>query len=143
MQESDIPVVLSIGLTALSDSDSFVSFIEDYPTMDHQTYKCFVAVKDDFVIGHMSVMVTPDCADILFFYVQENERQNGVGSYMLRMLEKALKANEVPKIMLEVRKSNLVAQRTYVTNGFLLEVIREGYYKNGEDAYIMYKKVGE
>ncbi len=142
MEKEDIQLVLSLGLTSLRDGDSFASLIESYDSLDHNLYKFYVAEKDGFVIAHMSIMVTVDCADILFFYVQENERQNGVASYMLRKLEKTLEVNEVPKMMLEVRKSNLVAQRTYVTNGFLMETIRYGYYKNGEDAYIMSKKVG-
>ncbi len=142
MEKEDIQLVLSLGLTSLHDGGSFASLIESYDSLDHNTYKFYVAEKDGFVIGHLSIMVTLDCADILFLFVQETERKNGVASYMLRQLEKTLEFNKVPKMMLEVRKSNLVAQRTYVTNGFLMETIRYNYYSNGEDAYIMLKKVG-
>ncbi len=44
-------------------------------------------------------------------------------------------------IRLEVRESNLAAQRLYESFGFTAEAVRKGYYHNpSEDAIIMWRQ---
>lgn len=45
-----------------------------------------------------------------------------------------------PRITLEVRRSNVVAQRLYAAHGFLEAGVRRGYYsETGEDALILWR----
>ncbi len=142
MKPEEMKYVLSLGLASMSDSGAFVSLMDDYKNLDKKSFKFYVACEDDEIIGHISFSVTPDFADILFLFVVNERRQQGVATFMIKNLDKLLEHNNIKKILLEVRKSNILGQRTYVTNGFLVEDIRKGYYDNGEDAYVMSKKVG-
>jgi ribosomal-protein-alanine N-acetyltransferase len=48
------------------------------------------------------------------------------------------KAQSVTRVMLEVRKSNLAAQKLYEAFGFSTTGVRKGYYSDdGEDALAM------
>jgi ribosomal-protein-alanine N-acetyltransferase len=67
-------------------------------------------------------------------------RRQGVGNFMLDILKKRMSLFGIASILLEVRKSNKVAQDFYRENGFNELSIRKDYYqtKNGrEDAIIM------
>ena len=72
--------------------------------------------------------------------VIEAMRRKGVGNFMLDILKKRMSLFGIASILLEVRKSNKVAQDFYRENGFNELSIRKDYYqtKNGrEDAIIM------
>ncbi len=143
MKPEEMKLVLSLGLANMPDSRGFATHMDDYKKLDKDTYKFYVAHEDDQIVGHIAFSVTPDFADILFLFVVSEHRQKGIASFMLQTFDKLLEHNGVKKIMLEVRKGNILGQRTYVTNGFLVQDIRKGYYDNGEDAYVMTKKVGK
>jgi ribosomal protein S18 acetylase RimI-like enzyme len=44
-------------------------------------------------------------------------------------------------VMLEVRVSNLAAQQLYRSCGYSITQRMNGYYQNGEDAYLMLKSL--
>ena len=67
-------------------------------------------------------------------------RRQGIGNFMLDILKKRMNLAGITAVLLEVRKSNKVAQDFYRENGFQELSIRKDYYqtKNGrEDAIIM------
>jgi ribosomal-protein-alanine N-acetyltransferase len=54
------------------------------------------------------------------------------------------KAQSMTRVMLEVRKSNLAAQKLYETFGFSTTGVRKGYYSDdGEDALAMTLEVND
>ena len=55
-------------------------------------------------------------------------------------MEKALELG-VSKVSLEVRPSNHVAQHLYHKYGFQFTEVHHGYYRDGEDAYLMVKQL--
>ena len=50
-----------------------------------------------------------------------------------------MKKNEVFSITLEVRVSNISAQKLYESLGFKKILIKNNYYSDGEDAFFMMK----
>jgi ribosomal-protein-alanine N-acetyltransferase len=48
----------------------------------------------------------------------------------------------VVDLTLEVRPSNLNAINLYIKSGFKQVSVRKAYYNNGEDAFLMYKRLG-
>ena len=52
---------------------------------------------------------------------------------------KEMKENEVFSITLEVRVSNIKAQRLYEKLGFKNTLLKKSYYSDGEDAFYMVK----
>ena len=66
----------------------------------------------------------------------------GVGEAITRALIDEARSNEINRMTLEVRISNIVAQNLYKKLGFKLCGIRPEYYDdNREDAYIMWKDI--
>ena len=67
-------------------------------------------------------------------------RRCGAGSRIIDKLLEICRSEGIKSLTLEVRKSNIPAQRLYEKYGFKAEGIRKGYYSdNGEDALIMWR----
>jgi ribosomal-protein-alanine N-acetyltransferase len=89
------------------------------------------------VVGYISIMDLNDSAKIISFAVKREFQGKGIGEMLIdeaieRCLERGRKS-----IMLEVRVSNERAQRLYKKKGFKVVDILPGYYRDGEDAYLM------
>ena len=67
----------------------------------------------------------------------------GIGSKLYLTLENKTKELNAREILLEVRKSNIKAQKFYEKFGFKEIFVRPKYYKNGEDALILRKELYE
>ncbi len=74
--------------------------------------------------------------------VLEGYRRMGIGSALLReAIGLMLNHYDVNSIYLEVRVSNNPAIRLYEKFGFVKARIIRGYYRDGEDAYVMVKRI--
>jgi ribosomal-protein-alanine N-acetyltransferase len=79
-----------------------------------------------------------DEAHIGAFAVARAFRQQGLGSFLLERFIAGMKLSGVRKIHLEVRSSNLAAQRLYFKHGFERVGLRKNYYtKEKEDALLL------
>jgi ribosomal-protein-alanine N-acetyltransferase len=102
-----------------------------------------VAEEPDGVTGFMIYWVIPPEAHLINLAVLPGAQGRGVGAAMLERLLSVARAEVVSQIFLEVRASNLVAQRLYAAVGFEQIDVRRGYYAdNGEDALVLYCEVG-
>ena len=73
--------------------------------------------------------------------VDADFKRVGIGYNLLSALFDICKKENCPDITLEVRVSNIAAQKLYEKAGFINEGIRKKYYEdNGEDAMIMWKR---
>lgn len=77
---------------------------------------------------------------LLFAVVPEFARQ-GIGSTLMRWLEKMAATAGIERIHLEVRAKNLAAQRFYEALGFERRASIRGYYQGREDAVRMMRAV--
>ncbi len=96
-----------------------------------------VALHNGIVIGYVQCWYTLDSADIINVAVSEVYKKQGVGKILIRDLIEHLRQRKVENIFLEVRVSNLPAQKLYKAFGFITLSKRERYYVNGEDALVM------
>ena len=100
----------------------------------------FVIILNSQIVGFCIANKVLDECHLQNISVIENMRRQGVGNFMLDILKKRMNLSGMETILLEVRKSNKVAQDFYRGNGFQELSIRKDYYqtKNGrEDAIIM------
>ena len=100
----------------------------------------FVAVKDSVLIGFCIANKVLDECHLQNISVIEGMRRQGLGNFMLAVLIERMKLADMRTVLLEVRRSNKVAQDFYRKNGFTELSVRKDYYqtKNGrEDAIIM------
>jgi [ribosomal protein S18]-alanine N-acetyltransferase len=94
------------------------------------------------IIGYGGLWLTVDDAHVTTIAVDPQHRGLGVGELLLNGLIDAAYELQARMLTLEVRVSNVVAQRLYVKYGFQPAGTRPRYYTdNGEDALIMWTEV--
>ncbi len=90
------------------------------------------------IIGYAGMWLILDEAHVTTIAVREAKRGLGLGELLLASLIEAAMEMGADRVTLEVRVSNLPAQRLYEKYGFAREGVRPRYYSdNNEDAYIM------
>jgi len=93
------------------------------------------------VIGYVGFRLLPDEVHISTIAVHPDWRGRGLGELLLlTAMEQALEL-EASIVSLETRASNQVAQNMYRKYGFRFESIHQGYYRDGEDAWLMKAEV--
>lgn len=98
-----------------------------------------VAKLDNVIVGYIGISYVLDTADIISIVVDKEYTKKGIASLLLNNIFNFCKSNNINTILLEVRKSNIAAQKLYEKHGFKKISERKNYYDNIEDAYI-YKK---
>jgi ribosomal-protein-alanine N-acetyltransferase len=93
--------------------------------------------KESQVIGYVGFRLWSAEVHISTIAVHPDWRGRGLGELLLlTALEQALEL-EASMVSLEVRASNRVAQNLYRKYGFRFVRVHRGYYRNGEDAWLM------
>jgi ribosomal-protein-alanine N-acetyltransferase len=109
-----------------------------WPVESYQGLPGWVAERDGRVVGFLMARAVADEFEILNVAVAPEDRCGGVGG---RLLEAALAFGEqagARRAFLEVRESNLAAQRFYQRHGFTVIARRPRYYQDPlEDALVM------
>jgi ribosomal-protein-alanine N-acetyltransferase len=98
----------------------------------------FVAENELEIVGYLIVRKVGQKGHIINLAVDEKYRYRKVGSLLLNKAIDVFRNWGLNGVWLEVRNSNLGAQRFYQKRGFenLKKVV--GYYGDGEDALILY-----
>ncbi len=115
-----------------------------YEFNENPLNKILVAYDEDKVVGFVDYMITFNSATISQIAVLPNYRKKGLGSKLLEEMEKSFPKeidDVVETITLEVRESNINAISFYKKNGYENVVIKKHYYKNGENAVYMIKRL--
>lgn len=90
------------------------------------------------IIGYTCFWLIVEETHITNIAVDPEHRRKGIGERMLQKITEDARAGGIKTITLEVRVSNMAAQRMYSKLGFLPGGMRKGYYSdNREDALIM------
>jgi len=90
------------------------------------------------IVGYVLFWLLPETVDIHNLAVRGEYRRRGVGRILLnKVIVEALRQSSA-RVTLEVRKSNLAAQKLYESAGFVATGVRKAYYSDdGEDALTM------
>lgn len=114
------------------------SFLEELTTNELAVY--FVATSDGQVIGYGGLWRIFNEGHITNIAIHPEFRRCGAGSKIMDRILDMCMENDINSLTLEVRKSNLAAQRLYEKYGFKIEGMRKKYYTDtGEDALIMWR----
>jgi ribosomal-protein-alanine N-acetyltransferase len=98
-----------------------------------------VAKEGDHIVGYAGLWLSLDEAHITTFAVLPEYRRRKIGERMLLSIFERAERLGAEWLTLEVRASNLAAQRLYEKYGFRPAGIRRRYYSdNNEDAIIMW-----
>ena len=97
-----------------------------------------LAEIDGRIIGYVLYWLLPGTVDIHNLATHVDYRRRGVGRLLLSQVLGHAAAQAIDRVTLEVRKSNLPAQKLYQSMGFVSTGLRKGYYSDdGEDALAM------
>jgi ribosomal-protein-alanine N-acetyltransferase len=90
------------------------------------------------IVGYVLYWILPGAIDIHNLAVHVDYRRHGVARALLKRVITEAERHSITRVMLEVRKSNLPAQKLYESMGFSTTGIRKSYYSdNSEDALAM------
>jgi len=118
------------------------SFLNELYTNDYAFY--YVCLWEDKVVGYAGMWIILDEAHLTNIAVHPGFRRCGIGELLLDTLIKEAVNLGAARMTLEVRISNIPAQRLYEKKGFVRSGIRRGYYTDTqEDALIMWKTLCE
>lgn len=94
------------------------------------------------IVGYIGMWLIYDEGHITNVAVHPDFRQQGIGRRLMEAMTAICLAKGATRMTLEVRQSNIVAQRLYRDLGFVSAGVRPGYYQdNNEDALIMWKEL--
>ncbi len=146
-KEEDLPRVVRINRDCLP---------ENYPErfflgLHYHAPKAFlVAEKDDAVIGYMMCRIERGISSfgrlptkkghIVSVAVLPEFRHLGIGTDLVEHGIEGMVEYGASEFFLEVRNTNKAAISVYETLGFEVKRVLKGYYRDGEDAYLMVKE---
>lgn len=113
-----------------------------YELTSNPLNKFLVIEIDGKIIGFIDYMITFNSATISQIAIKKEYRNKGYATNLLdKMEETFIKSGEdaVEYVTLEVRNSNINAQKLYEKNGYKKVTIKKNYYIDGEDAIYMVK----
>jgi ribosomal-protein-alanine N-acetyltransferase len=121
------------------------AFDEYNPILFMAAYESFpegflVAEEDGYVVGFITaVSISHLEVKVLSIAVDKACQNRGFASMLLKSLFELLRTKAILRLLLEVRLSNVHAQRLYLSLGFSRVKKIYAYYQDGEDAYLMEK----
>jgi ribosomal-protein-alanine N-acetyltransferase len=135
-QPSDFERVIGIEKEAFDEYNPIL-FMAAYETFPEGF---LVAENDGDVVGFLTtVVVSLYDVKILSLAIDRRYQNKGLASMLMQSLFEVVRTKGIPRVILEVRLSNLRAQRLYLSLGFNLVKVICSYYQDGEDAYLMEK----
>ena len=109
--------------------------------MENNPYtKVLIFEEEGILKGFLMYTELEETTDIVDIIVKEEYRKKGIASCLLDYMLSDL-SDTVELLTLEVRKSNIPAIALYKKFGFEVVHTRERYYSDGEDAYLMGRRI--
>jgi [ribosomal protein S18]-alanine N-acetyltransferase len=141
MELADISQVVSVEIASFSSPWHAEIFNQELTENQHAHY--FIIEINKKIIGYVGMWVVLDDAQITNIAILPGYRGNKLGEKLFRFaLQQAVKMG-VSRLSLEVRTSNIVAQKMYRKFGLVPGGIRKNYYTdNNEDAVVMWVNIG-
>ena len=137
MVAADIPAVLKIEALSFSSSWPANAFANEIN--DNKLAHYFVGRIDNRIVGYGGIWVILEDSHITTIAVHPDLRGQKRGEELLVFLLDQAIARGASWITLEVRESNVVAQKLYRKYGFTIVSTRRGYYSdNNENALVMW-----
>lgn len=136
MSAADIPAIVQIEKEAFYDAWNEAMLLNE---INNNLTHYLVMEADNELVGYAGFWLVAGEAQITRVAVAKAERGKNYGTQLTAALIKKAWELEAEAVTLEVRESNIAAQKVYLTCGFASEGIRPNYYEdNHENAVIMW-----
>ncbi len=102
-----------------------------------------VAFVEGKLIGSIIVLLRDNISNARIYSLEVHpaDRRRGIASLLMDAALEILKKKGYKKITLEVGINNEAAQKLYEMKGFAMDKILYNYYKNGDDAFHLVRKL--
>ncbi len=119
------------------------SFLRPWPKKEFEKYleDSFVAEEDGKVVGFIVGATLENQGIIKLTAVEQNYRGKGIGKKLIEFILEHFKEKDVKEIMARSRTQNTAGISFLKTFGFEITKTIENYYPNGNNAYLMKKKL--
>ncbi|WP_071131613.1 ribosomal protein S18-alanine N-acetyltransferase [Enterococcus timonensis] len=136
------PAICKVLSTAFSHSTWLQKDIEN--SLQNESHLWMAAFENEKLIGFLQITQVVDEAEILNLAVDPVWQGKKIGAQLLMEAEIILASQKTNKLFLEVRQSNVPAQKLYQGLGFSEIARRHNYYDQPqEDALILQKYIKE
>ncbi len=137
MLDADVDRVAGLEAEIFTSPWSKAGFLESLT----KSYSYFyVAIVDEKIVGYMGIHNFGGDGEITNVAVDKEYRGRQIAFSMLSYAMEETKKEGMEAFTLEVRTSNIPAQKLYEKLGFTSQGIRKNFYQNPtEDAIIMWK----
>ncbi|QIB70406.1 ribosomal protein S18-alanine N-acetyltransferase [Aminipila butyrica] len=137
-QEDDVQEMAGLDRVCFADPWSEESFAYELKLNQRAFY--IAAEIEGRLVGYAGLWAILDEGHITNVAVAPEYRRKGIGRALVTSLMEVAEENGLTSFTLEVRESNLPAQKLYTELDFKPAGIRKGYYHdNGENAVIMWR----
>lgn len=137
MTVDDVDAVHAIEADTFATPWSRQSFYEEMTRNACARY-LVAELPEAGIVGFAGVWIVIDEGHITNIAVKKEYRGQGIGRALTAALMQYAANLGVVYMTLEVRRSNEIAQRVYLSHGFIQVGVRKKYYEdNGEDALFM------
>lgn len=116
----------------------------EYEFYENPVNKIIVVEDEQKVVGFIDFLITFNSSTIMQIAVTSNYRGKGIATQLLAEMENSFPKEideMVETITLEVRESNEAAKALYLKNGYEIVTVKQNYYKDGENAIYMLKRL--
>jgi ribosomal-protein-alanine N-acetyltransferase len=104
--------------------------------------RTWIAEEGSQIVGFLIAdRAGPRAAHIVTIDVRAAYRRRGIGRILMDAAEEWARKQKLELIYLETAEDNLVAQRFYQARGYAKVERVEGYYANGQAAWVMAKSL--
>jgi [ribosomal protein S18]-alanine N-acetyltransferase len=135
MVPADLDEVMAIERTSFRHPWSCNFFLEE---LQVACARSILAQVNDKIVGYVLFWLLPEAVDIHNIAVHIEFRRQRIGQALLQQVLEQARSRDSSRVTLEVRVSNLPAQKLYESVGFVIQGLRKGYYSDdGEDAVVM------
>jgi tRNA threonylcarbamoyladenosine biosynthesis protein TsaB len=143
MSAQDLSAVVELEL----QSQAFPWSHRNFEDALAANYPAWVVRREGQLIGFCVAMAAIEEMHVLVIAVASDARRGGVGSMLMRQIERHAEMWALDRVLLEVRPSNTRAQAFYAQQSFTEIGRRKGYYPAAhgqrEDAIVMSRRIGE
>lgn len=103
----------------------------------------YVLKENDVVLGYAGFWLSFEYATITKVSINPALQNKGLGYYLFNSVMNIARELGATSFSLEVRESNIPAQKLYLKSGYTKQGKRKGYYSDGEDAIVMILEEGD
>lgn len=142
LKEKHINEALELNHRCFINGENYTKNTFNYLFKSPEAISFRVNTAEGKMAGYLFVIQNSDgAAHITTIGIAPEHRRRGLAKMLLDHMEKTLSANKVSTIVLEVRVSNIPAQKLYTSLGYSITQLMPKYYQNGEDGYLMIRSI--